>query len=74
MEHRTADFGASITKVREVLKGVGIQAHRIQGADLEDMVHGTGDSCTNISMKMKPVLLELGDIVARHLPTYIRAS
>ena len=71
---RTADFGARITKARDHLLGFGIKANRIKNADLREKRHGIGESSTINLVKMEPVLLENGGIVAMSPPTNGRAS
>ena len=74
MGHRTAEFGAGIRKVRENLLGFGIKANRIKNADLQEKRNGIGERSTINLIKMKPVLLENGDIVAMSPLTNGRAS
>ena len=74
MEDRTANFGASITKVRENLLGFGIKANRIKNADLQEKRHGIGERSSINLIQMKQVFVENGDIVALNLPTNGRAS
>ena len=74
MEDLTADFGESITKVRESLSAFGIKANRIKNAGLPEREHGIGERSSINLIQMKQVFVELGDIVALSLPTNGRAS
>ena len=74
MEDLTADFGESITKVRESLSAFGIKENRIKNAGLQEKGHGIGERSSINLIQMKQVFVELGDIVALSLPTNGRAS
>ena len=82
MEDLTADFGESITKVRESLSAFGIKANPTKNAGLPDGVRlvrprkepGIGERSSINLIQMKQVFVDLGDIVAISVPTTGRAG
>ena len=74
MEDLTADFGESITKVRESLSAFGIKANPTKNAGLPEKEPGIGERSSINLIQMKQVFVENGDIVAPNLPMNGRAS